>query len=100
MPNVDNDPAISANNLEGRRRLLLKECERGDPREIILSTDTETDQPSIRLPVAPGTRLSQSFWLRSSNSGLKLLLIHYNGWPHHWEEWIQSDYERLGPFRT
>lgn len=97
VPNVDNDPAISANDIEGRRRLLLEACEPGDPREIIIGTDTENDPSSLHLP---GTNSSQSFRPRSSNKGVKLLLIHYNGWPHRWDEWIRSDSERLRPFRT
>ncbi|CAM9566036.1 unnamed protein product [Chrysoparadoxa australica] len=28
------------------------------------------------------------------------LLIHYNGWPPRWDEWIRSDSPRIGPFRT
>ena len=95
VPNVDNDPAISANDLEGRRRLLLEECERGDPQEIILDAEIESDQI-----VARETNTSQSFRPRSTNNGVKLLLIHYNGWPHRWDEWIRSDSERLRPFRT
>jgi len=100
VPNVDNDPAISANDLEGRRRLLLEECEPGDPQEIIIGMDTESDQSSLQLPVLPGTSSTQSFRPRSTNDGVKLLLIHYNGWPHRWDEWIRSDSERLRPFRT
>jgi len=96
VPNVDNDPAISANDLEGRRRLLLEECEPGDPREIILGADNDRDLSTI----SSGTNPSQSFRPRSSNDGVKLLLIHYNGWPHRWDEWIRSDSERLRPFRT
>jgi hypothetical protein len=96
VPNVDNDPAISANDLEGRRRLLLEECEPGDPREIIIGADNDRDLSTI----SPGTNSSQSFRPRSSNDGVKLLLIHYNGWPHRWDEWIRSDSERLRPFRT
>merc|ERR1712216_654631 len=42
----------------------------------------------------------QSFRPRSNNNGVKLLLIHYNGWPSRWDEWIRSDSERLRPFRT
>lgn len=100
VPNVDNDPAISVNDLEGRRRLLLEECEPGDPREIIINTDTESDQSSLQLPSAPGTNATQSFRPRFNNHGVKILLIHYNGWPHRWDEWIRSDSERLRPFRT
>jgi len=131
VPNVDNDPAISANDLHGRRRLLLEECEPGDPREITIggntggnanhnnnandnANNTESDQSvsTLQLPQVVthhGTNSntnmnssqSQSFRPRASNSnGVKLLLIHYNGWPHRWDEWIRSDSERLRPFRT
>ena len=129
VPNVDNDPAISANDLEGRRRLLLEECEPGDPREITIdgNTDanasdnnndntndndndnnTESDQfPEVATHHGTNSNTninssqSQSFRPRASNSnGVKVLLIHYNGWPHRWDEWIRSDSERLRPFRT
>jgi len=100
VPNIDNDPAISVNDLEGRRRLLLEVCEPGDPREITIGTDTDSNQSSLQLPVATGPNSSQSFRPRSSNNGVNLLLIHYNGWPHRWDEWIRSDSERLRPFRT
>ncbi len=100
VPNVDNDPAISANDFEGRRRLLLEECEPGDPREITMGSNNEGDPSSLQHPVASGRNSSQSFRPRSSNDGVKLLLIHYNGWPHRWDEWIRSDSERLRPFRT
>jgi len=79
-PNVDNDPAISGNDLEGRRRLLLEPCEPGDPQE--LSGDLIGFRP------------------RSNNQGVQLLLVHYNGWPPRWDEWIRSDSERIRPFRT
>jgi hypothetical protein len=28
------------------------------------------------------------------------LLIHYNGWPSRWDEWIESSSPRIAPFRT
>ena len=64
------DAAVSANDYEGRRNLLLEPDGQGEMRE------------------------------RQSNHGVHLLLIHYNGWPHRWDEWIRSDSERLRPFRT
>merc|ERR1712238_516780 len=84
-----NDPVISANDPEGRRSLLIEECESGDPQEIITGSadDDEISPPS-------------SFRPRPSNNGAKLLLIHYNGWPHRWDEWIRSDSDRLRIFRT
>jgi hypothetical protein len=68
QPIIDHDPAISASDLEGRRRLLLEPCQPGDPLE--LSGDMAGYRP------------------RPSNNGVQLLLIHYNGWPHRWDEWM------------
>ncbi|KAI2494322.1 endoplasmic reticulum stress-induced pre-emptive quality control [Fragilaria crotonensis] len=71
------DPAVSANDYDGRMRLLLEatdgsplDCEWGGYRQ------------------------------RANNEGVQILLIHYNGWPHRWDEWIRSDSERIRPFRT
>lgn len=71
------DPAVSANDYDGRMRLLLEatdgsplDCEWGGYRQ------------------------------RDNNDGVQILLIHYNGWPHRWDEWIRSDSERIRPFRT
>jgi hypothetical protein len=79
-PRVDADPAVHANDLEGRRRLLIEACEPGDPNE--LGADLVGFRP------------------RQTNHGVQLLLVHYNGWPHRWDEWIRSDSERIRPFRT
>lgn len=68
LPTIDNDPAISANDLEGRRRLLLEPCSPGDPEE--LNGDLVGYRP------------------RANNNGVQLLLIHYNGWPRRWDEWM------------
>jgi hypothetical protein len=75
-----NDTAVSASDLEGRRRLLLEPCEPGDVHE-------------------EGDDLA-GFRQRDTNTGIQLLLLHYNGWPHRWDEWIRSDSERIRPFRT
>ena len=77
---VANDPAVGANDMEGRRRLLLEPCDDDD-------SDAEEGVLS-------------GFRRRSNNEGVQLLLIHYNGWPHRWDEWIRSDSERIRPFRT
>jgi len=71
------DPAVHAIDYEGRRRLLLEPCEEGDAGD-----------------------LGGGFRPRRSNRNVQLLLIHYNGWPHRWDEWIRSDSERIRPFRT
>jgi hypothetical protein len=91
VSNVDNDPVISSTDLEGRRRLFLEECEPGDPQELLSgSSDAGRGDDSFQ----------SSFRPRSNNDGVKLLLIHYNGWPERWDEFLRSDSERIRPFRT
>ncbi len=80
-PQLPCDPAVSASDLEGRRHLLLEPC------------DDENNQFDLGGDLA-------GFRPRPNNDGVQLLLIHYNGWPHRWDEWIRSDSERLRPFRT
>ena len=74
------DPAVGSGDLAGRRRLLLEPCDEGD------SGDEGGELAGFRR--------------RRTNAGVQLLLIHYNGWPHRWDEWIRSDSERIRPFRT
>jgi len=74
---TSNDPIVGVNDLEGRRQLLLEPC-------ADVSTDAENKESK----------------LRDRNKDVQLLLIHYNGWPHRWDEWIRSDSERITPFRT
>lgn len=74
------EPFITAGDLDGRRRLLLERCDEGD------SDDEGGDLAGFRR--------------RDSNEAVQLLLIHYNGWPHRWDEWIRSDSERIRPFRV
>ena len=85
-PQLYNDPAVSASDLEGRRRLLLEPI---DPHE----GDADHREQDLGGELA-------GFRPRSNNQGVQLLLIHYNGWPHRWDEWIRSDSPRLRPFRT
>ena len=73
------DPAVTATDLEGRRRLLLEPCEEAESEEQI-------DGVHYRR--------------RSNNSHVQLLHIHYNGWPVRWDEWIRSDSERIRTFRV
>jgi hypothetical protein len=35
-----------------------------------------------------------------SNEGQQHVLIHYNGWPHRWDEWIESDSPRIMPLKA
>jgi hypothetical protein len=94
VSNVDNDPVISSTDLEGRRSLFLEECEPGDPQELLSGSSNagrgDESSPSFQ----------SSFRPRSNNDGVKLLLIHYNGWPERWDEYLRSDSERIRPFRT
>ena len=71
---------VAASDLERRTQLLLEPC------------DGEDD------PLDEGGALAG--WKRRDNRGVQLLLIHYNGWPHRWDEWIRSDSDRIRPFRT
>jgi|AntRauTorckE5430_2_1112549.scaffolds.fasta_scaffold00207_7 hypothetical protein len=79
------DPAIGANDMEGRIRLLL-EGSKDESDETL--ADLNDNQDLIGLIE------------RKNNDHVQLLLIHYNGWPHRWDEWIRSDSERIRPFRT
>ena len=74
------DPFVHADDLDGRLRLLLEPCHDSDPRSL-------------------GGELT-GLRRRDTNEGIQLLLIHYNGWPHRWDEWIRSDSERIRPFRV
>jgi hypothetical protein len=76
-----NDPAVAADDMMGRTRLLLQVCPEGCEDQ---NEGAEWD----------------GFCRRSTNQGVFLLLVHYNGWPHRWDEWIRSDSERIRPFRV
>lgn len=76
-----NDPPVHGDDLNGRYRLLLEVCPDGCQDE-----DEGGEWEGFRR--------------RSSNDNAVLLLVHYNGWPHRWDEWIRSDSERLRPFRV
>ncbi|GAX13935.1 hypothetical protein FisN_5Lh161 [Fistulifera solaris] len=77
--NPTNDPVVTGTDFEGRRRLLLEPC-----------LDDDSDDEGGELA---GFR-------RRDNIDVQLLLVHYNGWPHRWDEWIRSDSERIRPFRV
>jgi len=79
------DPVIGANDLEGRLRLLLEPATDENDRTL---ADLNNDDDLVGLVE------------RKNNDNVQLLLIHYNGWPHRWDEWIRSDSERIRPFRT
>eukprot|EP00549_Striatella_unipunctata_P011121 CAMPEP_0118694244 /NCGR_PEP_ID=MMETSP0800-20121206/12392_1 /TAXON_ID=210618 ORGANISM="Striatella unipunctata, Strain CCMP2910" /NCGR_SAMPLE_ID=MMETSP0800 /ASSEMBLY_ACC=CAM_ASM_000638 /LENGTH=737 /DNA_ID=CAMNT_0006592641 /DNA_START=360 /DNA_END=2574 /DNA_ORIENTATION=+ len=71
------DRAVNATDLDGRVRLLLEPCH---------GPGLGGDLDGLRE--------------RDTNDHVQLLLIHYNGWGHRWDEWIRSDSERIRPFRT
>jgi Ubiquitin family len=75
LPSID--PVVSAQDFDGRVRLLLEPSE---------DTPLDCEWGSYRQ--------------RKNNEGVQLLLIHYNGWPHRWDEWIRSDSSRIRLFRT
>lgn len=74
------DPIVTASDYSGRRKLLLEPCEEGDEGEL-------------------GGELA-GYRRRDNDDGVQLLLVHYNGWPHRWDEWLRSDSDRIRPFRT
>ncbi len=79
------DPAVGANDHKGRLRLLLEESEEESDRTL---SDLNNNDDLI------------GWKERDNNANVQLLLVHYNGWPHRWDEWIRSDSERIRPFRT
>lgn len=83
------DAVVSANDLEGRRRLLLEPL-----------PEDEVEEDSLANSDGMCSLLDEGYRQRDDNDGVQLLLIHYNGWPHRWDEWIRSDSERIRPFRT
>jgi hypothetical protein len=85
------DPAVSATDMQGRRRLLLEPCDSDSTSE---NENNDVDDDEDEALSFGGLRP------RDTNEGMQLLLIHYNGWPHRWDEWIRSDSERIRPFRT
>ena len=90
------DAVVSANDLEGRRRLLLELVPRDDD-------DGDVDGNRHRHRTSnylPSPDDGYYYLPRPENNNVQLLLIHYNGWPHRWDEWIRSDSERIRPFRT
>ena len=84
------EAVVSANDFEGRRRLLLEPHHPHDTDNRIFTTPEEMRS----------TIIEAGYRERTDNTGVQLLLIHYNGWPHRWDEWIRSDSERIRPFRT
>jgi len=83
LPTID--PAVGTEDVIGRRRLLLE------------SAEDESDNTLARLNSDDSLVGLRE---RESNSNTQLLLVHYNGWPKRWDEWIRSDSERIRPFRT
>jgi len=38
--------------------------------------------------------------MRVEQEPVRRVLIHYNGWPTRWDEWLDADSPRIAPFRT
>lgn len=77
---MDGYPVISMDDLEGRRSLLLQ--------TVTVPSGSGEGASTIEIP-------RDAF-----ASKQQLLLIHYNGWPHRWDEWIRSDSPRIRTFRS
>lgn len=80
---LDGFPVVSTDDLEGRRSLLL--------RSVIVSSRDDVNATIHKTVEIPHD---------SYSSTQQLLLVHYNGWPHRWDEWIRSDSPRIRAFRT
>ena len=68
-----------SNDLEGRRRLLLEPIPDNE------EEDDEYDSAYIGI----SHLIDEGYRPRSDNTNIQLLLVHYNGWPHRWDEWIE-----------
>uniref|UniRef100_A0A6U5DVG0 Ubiquitin-like domain-containing protein n=1 Tax=Corethron hystrix TaxID=216773 RepID=A0A6U5DVG0_9STRA len=78
------DPTVAAGDLAGRTRLLYRPA---------------TDAAGIAERLEAGEEL-QSEEVLATADDVDLLLVHYNGWPSRWDEWIRSDSDRVRPFRS
>lgn len=86
------DPAVGAGDMDGRRRLLLEPTPSSSDHSSEPSDDCSEENDDLELEAG--------YRERDNNDGVQLLLVHYNGWPHRWDEWMRSDSERIRPFRT
>ena len=107
------DAAIGANDTEGRLQLLLQSSSNPTDRTLAdLNAHTNDDDNDndntdngngngndCHMLIPPDMDLT-GLTERANNDNVQLLLVHYNGWPHRWDEWIRSDSERIRPFRT
>jgi hypothetical protein len=79
------DDAVGSNDEDGRLKLLLEPSD--DPNDRTLA-DLNDNEDLV------------GYQEREGNVHVRLLLVHFNGWPHRWDEWIRSDSDRIRPFRT
>lgn len=106
----------SSASLAAQGSLLLPSS--SSPSNYLLSNDTAL--PSTALPqrstlnVASRTRRyfvvgqwidvldTIEQWLEATivRTDREFVLIHYNGWPQRWDEWLHVDSPRIAPFRT
>ena len=103
------DAAIGANDMEGRLQLLLQPSPNPTDRTLAdlnaHANDNDDDNTKngngndCHMLIPPDMDLT-GLTERANNDNVQLLLVHYNGWPHRWDEWIRSDSERIRPFRT
>ena len=65
-------------------------------------TPTPIPQRTATMDPAVSTTniIARNALLKNPDDKAQILLIHYNGWPQRWDEWIRGDSLRLRPFRT
>ena len=79
------DEAVGSHDYDGRLKLLLEPSQNPNDRRL---ADLNDDEDLV------------GFRERAGNEHVQLLLVHFNSWPHRWDEWIRSDSDRIRPFRT
>ena len=99
------DSVVTAHDLDGRQMLLLEpvhpESDEEGGQESDETQDGARDGPTdIDDDEFDGGEYRGYRRRDADDAGIQLLLIHYNGWPHRWDEWIRSDSPRLRPFRA
>ena len=74
--------------------------------ETILSTTAIRRHSTSSYQFTPGQWLDAQDtvhqWLEATvlDVDATQVFIHYNGWPNHWDEWMDCNSPRLAPFRT
>jgi hypothetical protein len=104
---MTNDPIVKAKDLKDRIKLLIEPCRVDATINKVdtashhdAGTKNQSDVVRRSTHASPFRGEYAGYCRRATNDHVQLLLIHYNGWGHRWDEWIRSDSERIRPFRV